>query len=133
MSGQIYGFYIFRGISLCNLINQLQGLQRKQKKYFKKNIQLYTTTYFNISRSYLHAIKLKLEFATNGMQYNVGEPIIGRIFLSQKFYSKRLYKVVNLFLMKIIIFFVMIQAELLQENPYTFFLLFLIASSFSTL
>jgi hypothetical protein len=36
------------------------------------------------------AIRQKQEFAMNGMHYNVGEQIIGRIFLNRKLFGKLL-------------------------------------------
>ena len=83
---QKFIYFLFLGIFHYIKIHQYLVLQKKQKKFLKKNILQCIIILIFIKIYFLHAILLKLEYDMNGMHYNDGAQIIGTIFLSRKLF-----------------------------------------------
>ena len=96
--------------------------QSKLKKLLKPNIRLYIITYSSTKLNYQPETKLRQVYGMNGMLFKDGELTIGRNFLSQKSFFRRLFKKVSLQWTNMANLFAMIQEESSQVRIFTIFL-----------
>ena len=97
-------------------------IQAKLKKLLKPNIRLYIITYSSTKLNYQPETKLRQVYGMNGMLFKDGELTIGRNFLSQKSFFRRLFKKVSLQWTNMANLFAMIQEESSQVRIFTIFL-----------